>query len=433
MLQQNNLKPFSVNHPDWIKNATIYEVHIRQFTKSGTIREMMSHLPRLKDLGVDVLWLMPVQPIGIKNRKGQMGSPYAIRDFVSVNPELGNLDDLKLFIENAHKLGMYVILDWVAKHTAWDHYWIEQHPGFYNKDWQGNIIHPANTDWFDVADLNFDNPALRKEMIESLKYWIESVDIDGFRCDMAGLVPVHFWNEARIELDAIKPVFMLAEAEQIEMHFQAFDMTYNWACHHLMNEIACGQKSVFDLDEWLFRDALNYPKNAIRLNFTSNHDENKNTGSAIERMGDSLKAFQVLSFTMPGSPLIFSGQEAGLNRKLLFFDKDEIDWSLTKEYTPFLKSLVKLKKENKALWSGVAGGMMQRLYTDKNDKVFAYRRVDTMNQVVVVINLSNENHTFFLDVDINNNQYFSFFSNENLCSNSIQLIAWGFDVFIAKN
>jgi len=429
MSSEKNINPFSVIHPDWIKDATIYEVHIRQYTKSGTFAAFMEHLPRLKDLGVDILWLMPVQPIGFKARKGELGSPYAIRDYVSVNPELGSLDDLKTLVNKAHEMGMHVILDWVANHTAWDHTWIDQHPDFYVKDWHGNIVHPANTDWHDVADLDFNNQNLRHQMIEALKYWIKEIDIDGYRCDMAGLVPTDFWNQARLELDKLKPVFMLAEDEQLDLHYKAFDMTYNWACHHLMNDIAKGHKSVRDLDSYFSTDPIYFPKNALRLNFTSNHDENKNAGSAVERFGITYKAFAVLTFTMAGSPLIFSGQEAGLNRRLLFFDKDEIDWTSTHEYTPFFKSLVRLKKENQALWSGVKGGGTLRIYTNKMDNIFAFSRSKNNNTVVVVLNLSNQTQTFFLDVDIQSIQPKSFFSGELLRSNVLELAAWGYDVF----
>ncbi len=433
MAPENSLNPFSVVHPDWIKDATIYEVHIRQYTKSGTFIEFMEHLPRLKDLGVDILWLMPVQPIGIKGRKGELGSPYAIRDYISVNPELGSLDDLKTLVNKAHGLDMHVILDWVANHTAWDHTWIDQHSDFYNKDSSGNIVHPANTDWHDVADLDFNNRALRHEMIEALKYWIKEIDIDGYRCDMAGLVPTDFWNDARIELDKLKPVFMLAEDEQLDLHYKAFDMTYNWACHHLMNDIAKGNKSVWDLGAYFSTDPIYFPKNALRLNFTSNHDENKNAGSAVERFGQSYKAFAVLSFTMAGLPLIFSGQEAGLNRRLLFFDKDEIDWTSTNEFTPFFKSLIKLRKENPALWSGDKGGTTQRIYTNKIDKIFAFTRYKSDNEVVVVLNLSFDKQIFYLDVDVKSNQMKSFITGEILNSNVLELPAWGYEVFIKIN
>jgi glycosidase len=376
---------------------------------------------------------MPIQPIGIKNRKGALGSPYAISDYVSVNSELGTLDDLKLLVNKAHQMGFYVILDWVANHTAWDHIWIDQHPDFYTKNSNGDIVHPENTDWHDVADLNFYNQNLRHEMIESLKYWVREADFDGFRCDMAGLVPTDFWEAARIELDKLKPVFMLAEAEQLEMHFKAFDMTYNWACHHLMNDIAKGAKSVGDLDAYFGTDPIYFPKNAIRLNFTSNHDENKNAGSAVERFGNSYKAFIVLTFTMPGSPLIFSGQEAGLNRRLQFFDKDEIDWASTLEYTPFFQSMVKLKKENPALWTGEHGGYMNRLYTNKIDKIFAFSRCKSDNMVVVVLNLSPERQSFYLDINLGENNLKSFFTGEPIISNILELPPWGYNILLKGN
>lgn len=423
---------FRVNHVDWSKNATIYEVHIRQYTPSGTLNEFSEHLPRLKALGVDILWLMPIQPIGEKNRKGSMGSPYAIKDYVSVNPDIGTLDDFKKLVNQAHQMGMHVIIDWVANHTAWDHTWISQHPEFYMHDEAGNIIHPAHTDWFDVADLNFENHDLRTEMINSLKYWILETGIDGYRCDMAGLVPTDFWETLREELDKIKPVFMLAEAEQPDLHYKAFDVTYNWAIHHMMNDIAVGNRSIWHLDEFFNNDVNNYGTNALRLYFTSNHDENKNAGSAIERLGNATKAMAFLTYTWPGIPLIFSGQEVGLNRRLDFFGKDLIDWSGGEEFTEFYTKLCEMRKSNKALWSGFEGGNVQRIYADNNDKIYAFVRKKEKNHVLAIVNLSPEYQHFnmnsakeFINAD-------SFFFDQNFETDNRTLAPWGYDLFIKE-
>jgi len=424
---------YTVNHVDWIKNATIYEVYIRHFTVSGTINEFIEHLPRLKELGVDILWIMPIQPIGEEKKKGTMGSPYAIRDYVSVNPDFGTIDDFKYLVNKIHELDMYIILDWVANHTSWDHTWVSQHPEFYTHDEGGNIISPRNTDWFDVADLNFNVSELRNEMIKALKFWIEETNIDGYRCDMAGLVPTDFWEKAREELDKVKPVFMLAEAEQGDLLQKAFDTSYNWAVHHIMNDIAQGKKSVWELDECFKYDVEIYSPNAIRMYFTSNHDENKNSGSAIERMGDGYKAFAVLTYTVPGIPLIFSGQEAGLSRRLKFFDKDLIDWvNGGDEYSNFYKRLNELRKDNKALWSGFDGGEMSRVNTNKNGKIFAISRTKESNQILAVFNLSSEYQNFIVDnVDAFKGAK-CYFSEDIFVSEKLSLHPWGYKVFIAN-
>lgn len=420
---------FTVKHVDWIKNAIIYEVYLRHYTPEGTINAFIEHIPRLKELGIDILWIMPIQPIGKKNKKGSLGSPYAISDYISVNPDLGTMDDFKNLVNKAHSLGMYVILDWVANHTAWDHTWIKQHPEFYVHDEHGNIIHPRNTDWFDVADLDFENPALRTEMINSLKFWIQETDIDGYRCDMAGLVPTNFWEDVRPELDEIKPVFMLAEAEQADLLEKAFDMSYNWAAHHLMNDIAQGNKSVWDLDHLFKYDVEIYSLNAIRMYFTSNHDENKNAGSAIERMGPALRAFSALTYALPGMPLIFSGQEAGLNRRLAFFDKDTIDWSNLKEYTGFYKQLNCLRKNTRAMWSGNEGGEMVRRNTNMDDKIFAISREKDNSKILAVFNFSNQ----YQDISINDVDYLKgakcYYSDDIFNGQNLSLHPWGHKIF----
>jgi glycosidase len=371
--------------------------------------------------------------IGEEKKKGTMGSPYAIRDYVSVNPDFGTLNDFKNLVKKVHELGMYIILDWVANHTAWDHTWIKTHPEFYVKNEAGKIISPRNTDWFDVADLNFDNPALRNEMIEALKYWITEADIDGYRCDMAGLVPTDFWETARVELDKVKPVFMLAEAEQADLLQKAFDSTYNWAVHHIMNDIAQGQKTVWDLNECLKYDIQIYSPNAIRMYFTSNHDENKNAGSAIERLGAAYKAFALLTYIIPGMPLIFSGQEAGLDRRLNFFDKDLIDWENgVEEFSSFYLHLNKLRKENKALWCGYEGGEMVRVNTNKNDKIYAVTRKKETNRVLAVFNLSSEYQDFIIhDVDDFEGER-CYFTQDVFKSMRMSLHPWGYKVFVSN-
>ena len=426
----SSFQQFSTPHPEWIKKSTIYEVHIRQYTKSGTFKEFESHLTRLKNLGIEILWLMPIQPLGVEKRKGNIGSPYSIRDYVSVNPDFGTLDDLKNLVQKSHEMGIYVILDWVANHTSWDNIWIYEHPEFYCKDGNGNIVHPANTDWFDVADLNYDSPSLRQKMIEALKYWLIETDIDGYRCDMAHLVPTDFWENVRYELDKIKPVFMLAEAETKDLLYKAFDTNYNWPLLHLMNDIAAGRQSVKDLDNFFVQDKMNYSLNALRLNFTSNHDENKNAGPALERLGRAFEALTVLTFTIPGVPLIFSGQEAGIDRKLEFFDKDEINWNSARDFSSFYNKLIELKKNHEALWSSGDSGPMIKIGTGKDDKIFAFVRQKGNDKVLVILNLTSDFQEFALKTESEFKGFRDIFTNAILMSNQIGLEAWRYMVLV---
>ncbi|MCU0332981.1 MAG: alpha-amylase family glycosyl hydrolase [Ignavibacteriaceae bacterium] len=316
--------------PEWSYDKAIYEVNVRQYTEEGNFKSFEKYLPRLKELGADILWLMPIHPIGEKNRKGILGSYYSVKDYNAVNPEFGTLDEFKSLVKIIHKMGMYVIIDWVANHTAWDNQWIEKHPGFYTQDSLGNIISP-NPDWTDVADLNFDNKELWTEMIDALKFWVEECDIDGYRCDVAGMVPIEFWIEARTELEKIKNVFMLAEWDTPEVHL-AFDMTYDWDLHHILNGIVKEEKTAADLIVHLNKNEEEFPANAFRMQFTSNHDENSWNGTEFERLGDGVEAFAVLTCLIPDMPLVYSGQEAGFNKRLSFFEKDLVEW---KEYKLF--------------------------------------------------------------------------------------------------
>jgi cyclomaltodextrinase / maltogenic alpha-amylase / neopullulanase len=373
--------------PDWSYNNAIYEVNLRQYTEEGTIKAFEKHLPRLKELGADILWFMPIHPIGEKNRKGTLGSYYSVKDYIDINPEFGTLDDFKSLVKMIHKMGMFVIIDWVANHTAWDHQWIEEHPEFYTQDSLGNII-PPNPDWSDVADLNFDNKDLRAEMIDALKFWVEECDIDGYRCDVAGMVPIEYWIEARTELEKIKNVFMLAEWDTPEVHL-AFDMTYDWDLHHILNRIAKEENTVLDLIKHLNKNEEGFPADAFRMQFTSNHDENSWNGTEFERLGDGVEAFAVLTCLIPDMPLVYSGQEAGNNKRLSFFEKDLVEWKDDKLFDIYSR-LFQLKKNNKALQNGTPGGEMNYIKSSDEKNIFAFSRSVEKDKVLALFNLSNK-------------------------------------------
>lgn len=375
--------------PAWAKDAVIYEVNIRQYTPEGTFNAFSTHLPRLKEMGVDILWLMPVQPIGELNRKGSLGSYYSIQNYTATNPEFGSMKDFKKLVDEAHKLGMYVILDWVGNHTSWDHAWITDHPEYYTTDKNGKIIPPV-ADWTDVADLNYDNMNMRKAMIHDMAFWIKETNIDGFRCDVAMMIPDAFWQYAFNEMHEIKPdLFMLAEGEGPGFIKDGFNMVYGWDRHHAMNKIAQKKGTIDHLDSLIMKDIAGYPAGSVWMNFTSNHDENSWNGTEFERMGNSARAFATLSATLPGMLLIYSGQEVGLDRRLKFFDKDSISWVDDKQFTPFYTKLIEMKTENPALWNGAEGGNYRRVACEDKD-TYVFVREKEGNKVLVIANLSED-------------------------------------------
>lgn len=415
-----------VSFPERAKDMVIYEVNIRQYTPEGTFKAFAEHLPRLQDLGVDILWVMPIQPIGVKNRKGELGSYYSIQDYTAINPDHGTLDDFKNLVSEAHKRNMIVILDWVGNHTAFDHEWTNIE-GYHNVDSLGNVTFPEGTDWTDVADLNYENMDMQNDMIQEMKWWVTEADIDGFRCDVAGFVPMEFWNRAKDSLDVVKDLFMLAEWDEPKMH-SAFHMTYGWGMHHYMNEVAKGEKNADSLVAFTNKDNARYGEKAIRMNFTTNHDENSWNGTVFERFGEGHKAYAVYAFTVQGMPLIYSGQEAGLDWRLSFFGKDSIDWSDIK-YQDFYSTLVDLKKANPALYNGEYGGEITFIPTE-NPKVIAYSRSKDNNNVTVIINLSDKEQK----VNISNSviEFEDYFTGENVTSDLTSLLPFQYLVG-AKN
>ena len=425
-----------VRHPSWSKNATIYEVNVRQHTAAGTFAALEKDLPRIDSLGVDILWLMPINPIGQLNRKGILGSYYSVKNYTGVNPEFGTTEDFKRLVKRAHELGMYVILDWVANHTAWDHPWVIQHPEWYTHDANGNIVPPV-PDWSDVADLNYDNQELRKEMIRAMEYWVRDCDIDGYRCDVAMNVPTEFWNDTRAALDAIKPVFMLAEAEQKDHHLKAFDMSYSWELLSIMNGVAKGEKSLYAFDEYMAKSDTAFQKSAYRMGFTTNHDENTWNGTGGERYGLKRKLFDVLSLTLQGMPLVYTSQEGGEvdakgnAKRLRFFDKDTAYFN-NYVNSDFYKCLLAVHHENPALWNGEFGGSFKKLKTSNDDVLYAYSRTNGDRQVVVLLNFSDKPQVFNFTDEVPDGDFRSIFNSETFSiysRNQRALAPYGYQVF----
>ena len=385
--------PPAMPHVAWSRQAAIYELNLRQFSADGTLQAAMAELPRLKALGVDIVWLMPLQPIGAKNRKGTLGSYYSIRDYTAVNPEFGTLAEARAFVQAAHAQGMKVILDWVANHTAFDHPWTREHKDWYKLDAHGEIFPvtfnagtPSEEHWADVTQLNYDAPALRDAMIAAMRFWVRETGLDGFRCDVASLVPTPFWERARRELDAMKPMFMLAESDKIELHRAAFDMTYSWDLARLFHEIGQGKAGAAELRDWALKEPHGFPPSAYRMRFTNNHDFNSWNGTDAELYGDNYLPLAVLTFTLPGMPLIYDGQESRLTKRLEFFEKDPIAWK-TYELHPFYTKLLALKHAHPALAAGQYGGPLALLDVG-NDSLFAFGRTLADDSVSVVVNVT---------------------------------------------
>ena len=387
-------KDAEFKHVPWSRNASIYEVNLRQFTPEGTLRAFEEQLPRLQKMGVGILWLMPVQPIGVKERKGGLGSYYSIRDYTAVNPEFGSLSDFKRVVERAHTLGMKVILDWVANHTAWDHPWVSEHPDWYQLDERGQIhaytyrAKPKSKPeyWTDVVGLDYGQSALWPAMLDAMLFWLRETDIDGFRCDVASKVPTPFWEQARTALERVKPVFMLAEADAPELHRRAFDMTYDWDLYDTLKKVAKGKAGAMAVKVWWQRRESKYPVDAYRMNYTANHDSNSWQGTDTDLYGPAFQAMAVLAATLPGMPLVYGGQESVLDYPLAFFEKDPIAW---KSYAlqDFYTGLLQLKRSHPAMGNGQYGGPLEWLDSG-NTAVLAYRRRRDADQITVWVNLS---------------------------------------------
>lgn len=405
-------KYVELSHPEWVKNATIYELNIRQFSQEGNFEAVAEQLPRLKKMGIDIIWLMPVQPIGLVNRKGSLGSYYSVKDYLEINQEFGTGRDFKNLVEAIHNQGMYVIIDWVANHTSWDNSLAEQHPEWYTKSRKGKFQSTPWRDYDDIIDLDYSKPDLRKYMTDALKFWVKEYDIDGYRCDVASFVPIDFWENARKELEEIKPVFMLAEAEDKELHRKAFDATYNWTLWNILHNIAINHKSVKILSEAYIAEHISiFPKEGIRMNFIDNHDKNSWEGNQYSNFGEALKASTVFTAMMDGMPLVYSGQEAGLDRSLLFFDKDPIMWNAHENEALYTR-LFALKHQNKALWNGGFGGEMIRIMNDKMDQVISFVREKDGDKVLTFINLSKDTVEVEFDTSEDIGAYTELFSGK---------------------
>lgn len=390
----------------WANGSNIYEVNVRQYTKEGTLQAFMKHVPRLHDMGVDILWLMPITPISMEKRQGSWGSYYAASSYTDIDPAYGNADDFKELIRVTHEHGMKLIIDWVANHTGYDHQWTVSYPEFYRKDDAGNFT--GLYGWVDVIDLNYEIPELRQEMIRSMIHWVKEFDIDGFRCDMARTVPIDFWIEARAECDAVKPLFWLAECEILGYH-EAFDLTYGWEVMRGIDKYMEGEKTLAEIIPLLTNYAL-YPIGSRKLLFTSNHDENTYYGTEYEKYGSRAKAMAIFTCTWPGIPLIYSGQEKPNLKRLEFFEKDFIDWEGEVQLHDFYKTLLTFRKKNKALQESASVFMVPTAHKD----VLVYLCRRQQDRVLVLINFSDEKVEFGFNHPAVGGSYRELFSDKQV-------------------
>lgn len=449
--QEQPLPPVS---DSLMESAVIYEANIRQYSPEGTLDAFTKDIPQLKELGVKIIWLMPIYPISKTNRKATpelsvedindpnkfekyLGSYYAISDYTAVNPNFGGKKDFRELVETAHENGMYVILDWVANHTGWDHHWITEHPEFYTKNEAGEITDPIDPrtgeswGWTDVADLNYENKGLWKAMTEEMKYWVTEFDVDGFRCDVAAEIPTEFWEFAVPKLEAEKPLFMLAESQDADLFEKAFDMGYNWGGHHLMNEIAQGKADVSAWDAYVKKNDSIYEKDDFLMNFVTNHDENSWNGTIEERMGDASETMLAMTYTIPGMPLIYSGQEYDLDHRLKFFVKDTITRKKGEAW-PILAKLGQLKNKNIALHGGKNAAEYHRLKTSADDKILAFKRAKSGAELIYLANMTNESVKFTVQAT---GEFANYMQNGTFTLNpekELNFDAWEYMILVKK-
>ncbi|MBL7701321.1 MAG: DUF3459 domain-containing protein [Ferruginibacter sp.] len=417
----------------WAASTNIYEVNIRQYTPEGNFNAFAQSLPRLKDMGVEVLWLMPIHPIGKINRKDTLGSYYSISDFKAINPEFGTAADFKNLVKDIHDHEMKIIMDWVANHAAWDNVWTKEHPEYFIRDEAGNFKAPY--DWTDVIQIDHNSEAEQDAMIDAMQYWVTEFDIDGFRADLAHLTPLAFWKKARAAIEPLKQgLFWLAESEEINYH-EVFDATFTWEWMHTTENYYKGKAGFSNLYDVLTKYDATFPEEAHRLYFTSNHDENTWNGTGIEKYGDMLKCLTVFSCTWNGIPLIYSGEEIPNTRRLQFFEKDTINWTGEYQFCDLYKTLLTLRKNNPALRSGDPAVSTFHILTEGGKNVMAYLRKNEFNEVLVFLNLGKEPVSFIIKDLLINNEYCNVFDKTVIRLNPgsfIKVQAWGYLVFERK-
>jgi len=417
--------------PEWIRHETIYEVNVRQFSAAGNFAGVEEQLPRLRQLGVGVLWLMPIYPIGVENRKGTLGSPYAVRDYYGVNPEFGTEADFARLVNAAHAQGFRLVLDWVPNHAAWDNPLVKEHPDFFVHDAQGRCVPPVDTDWTDVVQFDFKNPTVGDYETAAMIHWIQKFGIDGFRCDFAKGLPTAVWNEISARLRAVRPdLFLLAEADLPQEQLRAFDAAYSFGMMKVFTDVAAGGAGVSKIEDELVRTQVAFPRGAPLIRYTTNHDENSWAGTDLERLGGGVEAFAVMTFMLDGIPLIYNGQEAGLDRRLKFFEHDPIPWQPSPR-ADFYRTLCHLKHADPAL---ATGAPMRRIATTVNGSVYALLREAGAHRVISFCNLTAKDVTVDAVDPVLNGRWRDAFTGETITWQvpvSFPLPSWKYRVLVS--
>ncbi len=429
--QENVAEKTSVKNVDWAKNMVMYEVNLRCFSEAGTFKEFEKHLPRIKAMGVTTLWFMPIQPIGEEKIKGNLGSPWAIKDYESINPRMGTIEEFKSLVQKIHEMDMYVLMEWVGNHASWDNVLTKSHPDWFDQDENGGFV-PPRPDWEDVIEVNYENKELSAYMQNEILRWVKETDIDGFRFDVAGMMPTKFWEDLKPKLDEVKPLFVFTDGNEIELTDNALDMIYNYDFIDIMTNVSQGKSGVSDIKKFLDNENEKYAKDAFKLYFTSGHVPNSFHGSVFERLGDAVPTFAVLNATLDGIPLVYGGQEAGLNKRLSFYDKDEITWK-EHEFYGLYQKLFQLRKTNQALWAGESGGKIQMIPTADNDRVMAFYRKKNEDQVICLYNFSDKDQEITV-ADLDGN-YTELFSDQKVTvgkSEAMKLGPWGYQVLVKQ-
>ena len=423
-IPNSEVKPITAN------NRVIYEVNVRNYSSEGNFKGLEKDLPHLKDLGVDILWLMPIHPIGVENREGSLGSPYSVKDYKAVNPDYGTTADFKALIEAAHALNMEIWIDWVANHTSRDHAWIKEHLDYYaEKDGQ-RPYSPEN--WYDVVQLDYNNANMRAAMIDAMKYWVSEFGIDGYRCDAATFVPLSFWKEARAQVDVVKKITWLCEGDNAD-YMEAFDYDYAWGFNTAMNNFGSSNNvtELVNECEKLFNNTAY--RNKGRMVYLTNHDLNAYDGTEFTRYGSSVLPLTVLSFTIYDMPLIYNGQEIGMNKAMSLFDPSPVEWDPSnKIYVNLFQKLTQLKRTQPALEDGTNRGSL-KIYPTNNEKVFVYSRTKGDNEVLVIFNLGKVAVRFKFTEEVPVGQYRDYLNNtytEFSAEEGITLLENGYAVFV---
>lgn len=424
----SNLDASQINgHPAWMMQGNIYEVNVRQYTPEGTFNAFAKHLDRLKAMGVETIWFMPINPISKLDRKGTLGSYYAVSDYTAINPEFGTFDDFKKLVQAIHDKGMKVLIDWVPNHTGADHRWITEHPEFFVKDNSGKAA--VAFDWADTRQLDYKNPIMQDSMIAAMKFWVKGTNIDGFRCDVAWNVPASFWNKSIPQLRKMKNLFMLAEGDSTYLPKSGFDAVYPWHMFKMMEKVAKGEKTALALDSINKENEMLYPANTIQMYFTSNHDENSWNHADFGTFPGAVHApFAVFSQTMKNSvPLIYSGQEEPVLRALEFFEKDPITFK-NFEREKFYKTLFELRKRNEALSANTS---FKKVLVGDEKAVYAYVREKGNKKVFVILNFSGIEQSVSLKESSLLGKAYNVFEEKEIFLNAKErkMKPWGYEIY----